>query len=199
MLLPMMAKGAAGIEALQKKARRLGLTMSSEDAKAAEDFTDALDALWKVVKMGVFHVGAALAPVLQEITETITGVAVKVSAWIQANREVIVTVMKVAAAVIAGGVALAALGTIISSLGSALGGLIAVVTSVGAVFKILAGVIAFLLSPIGAVITAVAALGAYLVYATGAGSKALTWLGERFNVLKEDALTATPQARAARR
>jgi len=190
MLLPMMAKGAAGIEALQKEARRLGLTMSSEDAKAAEDFTDALDALWKVVKMGVFHVGAALAPVLKQLAETITGVAVKVGAWIQANREVIVTVMKVAAAVVAGGVALAALGTIISGLGSALGGLIAVVTGVGTVFKILAGVIAFLLSPIGAVITAVAALGAYLVYATGAGGKALAWLGERFSVLKEDALTA---------
>jgi len=84
----------------------------------------------------------------------------------------------VAAAVVAGGVALAALGTIISGLGSALGGLIAVVTGVGAVFKILAGVVAFLLSPIGAVITA------------SAGGKALAWLGERFNVLKEDALTA---------
>jgi len=96
----------------------------------------------------------------------------------------------VAAAVVAGGVALAALGTIISGLGSALGGLIAVVTGVGAVFKILAGVVAFLLSPIGAVITALPALGAYLVYATSAGGKALAWLGERFNVLKEDALTA---------
>jgi len=189
-LLPMFARGAAGIEALQKEARRLGLTMSSEDAKAAEDFTDALDALWKVVKMGVFRVGAALAPVLKQLAETITSVAVKVGAWIQANREVIVTVMKVAAAVVAGGIALAALGTVISGLGSALGGLIAVVTGVGAVFKLLAGVIALLLSPIGAVITAVAALGAYLVYATGMGGKALAWLGERFNVLKEDALTA---------
>jgi len=189
-LLPMFAKGAAGIEALQKEARRLGLTMSSEDAKAAEDFADALDALWKVVKMGVFRVGAALAPVLKQLAETITGVAVKIGAWIQANREVIVTAMKVAAAVVAGGIALAALGTVISGLGSALGGLISVVTGVGTVFKLLAGVIAFLISPIGLVITAVATLGAYLVYATGVGGKALTWLGERFNVLKEDALTA---------
>jgi len=189
-LLPMFAKGAKGIEALQKEARRLGLTMSSEDAKAAEDFTDALDALWKVVKMGVFRVGAALAPVLKQLAETITGVATKISAWVQANREIIVTVMKVAAAVLAGGIALAALGTIISGLGSALGGLIAVVTTVGTVFKLLAGVIAFLLSPIGLVITAVTALGAYLVVATGAGGKALTWLGKKFNVLKDDALTA---------
>jgi hypothetical protein len=189
-LLPMFAAGAKGIEELQEEARRLGLTMSGEDAKAAEDFTDALDSLWKVVKMGVFHVGAALAPVLQEITGTITGVAVKVSEWIQQNRDLIVTVLKVAAAVFAGGIALAMLGTVISGLGSALGVLITVVTGVGVVFKLLGAVIAFLVSPIGLVIAAVAALGAYLVYATGAGGKALTWLGEKFGVLKDDALTA---------
>ena len=189
-LLPMMAQGAKGIEALQAEARRLGLTMSAEDAKAAEDFTDALDKLWKVVKMGVFRVGAALAPILQELAETITNVAVKLGDWVQRNREIIVTVLKVAAAVFAGGIALVALGTIISGLGSALGALITVVTGVGTVFKLLAGVIAFLLSPIGLVISAVAALGAYLVYATGAGGKALTWLGEKFGVLKDDALTA---------
>jgi len=189
-LLPMFAQGAKGIETLQKEARRLGLTMSSEDAKAAEDFTDALDSLWKVVKMGVFRVGAALAPVLQDIAETITGVATKVGEWIQANREIIITVMKVAAAVVAGGIALAALGTVISGLGSTLGVLITVVTGVGVVFKLLGAVIAFLVSPIGLVIAAVAALGAYLVYATGAGGKALTWLGEKFGVLKDDALEA---------
>jgi len=189
-LLPMFARGAKGIEELQEEARRLGLTMSAEDAKAAEDFTDALDKLWKVVKMGVFRVGAALAPVLQRLTDTITGVATKISVWIDQNRQLIVTVMQVAAAILAGGLALAALGTVISGLGSALGVLITVVTGVATVFKLLAGVIAFLLSPIGLVIAAVAALGAYLVYATGMGGKALTWLGEKFNVLKEDALTA---------
>jgi hypothetical protein len=189
-LLPMFARGAKGIEELQEEARRLGLTMSAEDAKAAEDFTDALDKLWKVVKMGVFRVGAALAPVLQQLTDTITGVATKISAWIDQNRQLIVTVMQVAAAILAGGLALAALGTVISGLGSALGVLVTVVTGVATVFKLLAGVIAFLLSPIGLVIAAVAALGAYLVYATGMGGKALTWLGEKFNVLKEDALTA---------
>jgi len=189
-LLPMFARGAKGIEELQEEARRLGLTMSAEDAKAAEDFTDALDKLWKVVKMGVFRVGAALAPVLQQLTDTITGVATKISAWIDQNRQLIVTVMQVAAAILAGGLALSALGTVISGLGSAFGVLITVVTGVATVFKLLAGVIAFLLSPIGLVIAAVAALGAYLVYATGMGGKALTWLGEKFNVLKEDALTA---------
>ena len=44
-LLPLMNDGAAGIEALQEKARRLGLTISTEDAQAAEEFGDTLDVL----------------------------------------------------------------------------------------------------------------------------------------------------------
>ncbi len=189
-LLPMFAAGAEGIEQLQAEARRLGLTMSGEDAQAAEEFTDALDALWKVVKMGVFNVGAALAPVLQQVAETITDVAIRVSEWIKANRQVIVTVLQVAAAVVAGGIALAALGTVISGLGSTIGVLITTITTVGGTFKLLAGVIAFLVSPIGMVITALGALAAYLVHASGAGGKALDWLGDRFGSLKDDALSA---------
>jgi hypothetical protein len=189
-LLPMFADGARGIEALQEEARRLGLTMSGEDAKAAEEFTDALDRLWKVVKMGVFHVGAALAPVLEQVTDTLTGLGTAISAWVQQNRQLIVTVLKVAVGVLAAGAALAILGTLISGLGSLLGGFITVVTTVAAVLKVLGAVIAFLVSPIGLVIAAVGALAGYLIYATGAGGKALAWLGGRFGVLKDDALTA---------
>ncbi|MBI1374813.1 MAG: hypothetical protein GC159_18995 [Phycisphaera sp.] len=189
-LLPMFASGAKGIEVLQAQARRLGLTMSGEDAQAAEDFTDAMDRLWKTIRIGMFNIGAALAPLLQKIANTITKVVVSAGTWIKANRQVIVTVAKVAAIVIAVGAALVVLGVLISGLGSAIGVLITVITAVGAVFNILAGVIAFLLSPIGAVIAAVVALGAYLVYATGIGGKALTWLGDRFGELKDTAMAA---------
>lgn len=58
-LLPLFAQGSAGIGALRAEARRLGLTMSGEDAKAAEDLEDALDRLWAVVKMGAFIPHAA--------------------------------------------------------------------------------------------------------------------------------------------
>jgi hypothetical protein len=81
-LLPMFAQGAAGIEQLQAKARELGLTMSTEDAQAAEVFTDSLDKLWKAVKMGVFRVGAALAPTLTRLADILTRVVVQVGAWI---------------------------------------------------------------------------------------------------------------------
>ena len=160
------------------------------DALYAEVFGDTLDRLWKVIRMGAFNIGAALVPTLQMVAEKIMRVAMVVSAWIKQNQQIIVTVLKVAAVVVAVGIALTVLGTIISSLGTMLGVLITVVTTVVAVLKVLAAVIAFLISPIGLVIAAVAALGAYLVYATDIGAKALAWLGDRFNVLKEDALSA---------
>jgi TP901 family phage tail tape measure protein len=105
-LLPMLEQGAAGIEALQAEARALGLTMSSEDAKAAEDFTDALGRLWKVVKMTTFQVGAALAPALKQLSGWVTKVVVTFNDWLKNNRQVVVMVAKVAAAVVAGGIAL---------------------------------------------------------------------------------------------
>ncbi|MCC5829763.1 MAG: phage tail tape measure protein [Phycisphaeraceae bacterium] len=189
-LLPLFASGARGIEILQAEARRLGLTMRTEDAQAAEVFTDALDRLWKVIRMGVFHIGAALAPTLKRVAEWLTRAAMAVSDWIRQNQRMIVIALKVAATVVAVGAALVALGTIIAGLGAAIGALITVITTVVAVFKALAGVIAALVSPIGLVITAVAALAGYLVYATGVGAKALGWLGDRFHALKDDAHSA---------
>jgi len=175
-LLPMMANGAKGIEDLRVKARALGQTMSAADVKAAEDFTDTLDNLWKSVKMGVFHVGASLAPALQRMSETLTDIAVKASAWIKANRDVVVSVAKVAAMVVAGGIALAALGTAVSLAGTVLGGL--------------ATVLGVVMSPLGLVIGAVVALGTVLASTTNLGGKAVGWLGKAFSWFKGAVITA---------
>lgn len=189
-LLPMMKDGAAGIEALQQEARALGLTISAEDAAAAEEFTDAMGRLWKVVKMTTFQVGAALAPALQKLHGWVTKVVVTFNDWLKQNRQVVVMVAKIAAAVVAGGIALMAFGTSLSLLGIAFGKLAALITLIGTGLKALGAVIAFLVQPIVLVIGALAALGAYLLYVTGAGAKALGWLGERFRQLKNDASDA---------
>jgi len=175
-LLPMFAQGSKGIEALQQQARALGLTMSAQDAKAAEEFTDAMDSLWKAVKMGVFQVGAALAPALKQLAGILTSIAVKAKSWMEANRAVVVSIAKVAAMVVAGGIALAALGTAISLAGTVLGGL--------------ATVLSFVLSPLGLVIAAVVALGAVLASTTDLGGKAVEWLGKAFGWFKNAAVTA---------
>lgn len=207
-LLPLMVDGAKGIEALQAQARALGLTMSTEDAKAAEALNDAFDTLWKVIKQGVFTIGSALAPSLQALSEWITRAVATTTRWIKQNKDLVLTIFKVAAAVVAGGLALVGLGVTISALGTALGTLAGVITGVVVVVKVMIGVLAAMISPVGLVIAAVAALGAYLIYVSGAGGQALTWLGNRFAELSafasdsfrgiSDALVAGDIALAAR-
>ena len=189
-LLPLMADGARGIELLQAEARSLGLTMATKDAEAAEIFGDTLDRLWNVVRMGAFNIGATLAPTLQDLTVKLMRAAMAASDWIKRNRGFIVSALKVAAVVVAVGIGLTVLGSVISGIGTAFGVLATVAATVMAVLKTLATVIVFLTSPVGFVIAGVAALGAVLLHVTGAGSKALAWLGERFTALKDDALAS---------
>jgi len=189
-LLPLMSGGAAGIDDLQKQARKLGLTISTEDATAAEQFGDTLDVLWKVVKRGIFAVGAALEPVLSDLAQTIIRNLVTVANWIKQNKELIVTVFKIAAAVLSGGAALVALGAAISGLGTIFGAVSAVITGVGTAIGIVGTILAAILSPIGLVITGIVALGGYLLHTTGVGAQALDWLATRFEALKNEALAA---------
>jgi hypothetical protein len=182
-LLPLFADGAQGIEALQQKARDLGLTISNEDAAAAEEFGDTLDTLWKVIKRAAFVVGSALAPALKDLAEWLTRAAKYVIDWINQNRELIVTVFKVAAAVAAAGIALIGIGAAVSFIGSAIGGAVALISGIGTVLGVL-------LNPITLVIAALGGLVAYLLYTSEAGAKALDWLGERFGGLRDTALAA---------
>ena len=59
--------------------------ISTEDAKAAEFFTDRLSDLWKVVKSGVFAVGATLAPLLQDLAISATRIAKVIADWVRAE------------------------------------------------------------------------------------------------------------------
>jgi len=96
--------------------------------------------------------------------------------WVQLNRQIIVTVFKVAAAVGAAGAGLIALGATISAMGVGLGGVATVVSAIGTA-------IAALISPAGLALTAVTALGVAIVKYTKFGGDAVTWLGDRFRAL----------------
>jgi hypothetical protein len=71
-----------------------------------------------------------------------------------------------------------------------LGKIASTIVFIGTVFKTLGAAIMFLTQPIVLAIAAFAALAAYIVYASGAGAKALDWLGTRFGQLKQDAISA---------
>jgi hypothetical protein len=189
-LLPLMKDGAKGIEALQDQARALGLTLSTQAARDAERFGDTLDVMWKVIKRAAFAVGAALAPTLTRLAETITRVVVQAVQWIDRNRNLIVSVTKLAVAGVATGVALVGIGYAIQGLAAAFGGVAAVITGAGAAIGFLGTALAALLSPVGLVIAGAVALGVYIAHSTGVASQALAWLSEQFRGLKDRALVA---------
>ena len=75
------------------------------------------------------------------------------------------------------------LGGTISILAFAAGGLATALSAIGSL-------LAAIVSPVGLVIAALVGLGAYLITTTGAGAEALSWLGEKFQTLKNTALAA---------
>lgn len=175
-LIPLMDEGAAGIEALQDQARALGLTISTETAADAELLNDTLDILQRSIRQVVFQIGAALSGTVVEAATAVTKFVTRAIKWVQLNRQIIVTVFKVAAAVGAAGAGLVALGATIGAMGVGLGGVATVVGAIGTA-------IAALISPVGLALTAVTALGVAIVKYTKFGGDAVTWLGDRFRAL----------------
>lgn len=189
-LLPLLTTGANGIQELRDEANRLGLTMRTEDAQAAEAFGDALSTLWKSLKQVAFMVGGALAPTLQQIAEWITRVAANLAGWIDENREVITVIAAVIAGVVGIGAALMILGPIISAVGSAIGLVTFAISAATTAVGLLGAAIGFLLSPIGLVVAAVGGIAAAVLFATDEGSMALDSLGQGFDQLLGAAGTA---------
>jgi hypothetical protein len=184
-LLPLMTQGAAGVKALRQEARDLGLQVSGADAAAATLYGDTLANLWSVVKDVAFEIGAALAPALTALIQTMTPIVVGVAEWISQNRELVVWIAGVAAAVGAAGAALVSFGVASLALSAAIGGLI----SLGGV---LAAVFAAIVSPVGLVIAAIVALGAVIATQTEFGVAMVLWLGEQFSALFETVSRTIP-------
>ncbi|MEK7752141.1 MAG: phage tail tape measure protein, partial [Acidobacteriota bacterium] len=173
-LLPMMEE----MGALRAEARRLGFVMSTEDARSAAILNDAMDRLWTAFRRIVAAVGGALAPMLSGLSDRIVELAGKARAWLEQNKGLIVSILKIGTVTIGAGVAL-----------TALGGIVSVVGTLFATFATIAtAALSFLLSPIGLVIAAVAGLAATIAWATGAAGEALQWLGGRFQALQNFAL-----------
>lgn len=185
-LLPMIQDLAA----LEARARALGIEMSGEDANAADALGDAWGELWETAKMGVFQIGAALAPTLQELVGTITEMAGGVVRWVRDNRELVVSIAKIAAGVALAGAALFAIGSLIAGVGMAFGALVSVIGAIGTALGVIGSVLAFLVSPVGLLIAALALLGYWFFTATAIGQQALAFLSNAFNTLMNDALTA---------
>lgn len=170
-LLPLFNSTGKGIAALRAEASELGRTMSTEDAKSAAEFTDAMNRMKSVMTGIKNQIGAAVAPVFTDLANTVARSAIGIGKFIGENRKIILVAAGAAAAVGGVGVALVSLGGALSVASLAVGGI--------------AAGFAFLVSPIGIAIAATGALGFALVKYTSLGSDALKWLQDRFGALVE--------------
>ena len=107
-LLPLIAE----VKALSQEARDLGIVMTTKQAKAADVLGDRLDTLWKVVKMGVFEIGGALAPALSLTTRLLVNGINVVRKFIKENEQLVVIAAAVTLGITALGIALTAVGLV---------------------------------------------------------------------------------------
>jgi TP901 family phage tail tape measure protein len=188
-ILPLLAKGGDELrESLEGVA-----AWSEEDAKAATAMQEAWNTLTGALKQATVRIGAALAPALTSLAETITKVVDPLITWIDENRELTVTVAAVAAGVVVAGTAFAALGLAISGVGAALG--------------VVSTILGILLSPVGLLVAGVIALVAAFVDLRGIGEKIASLFGTRFSKMADtvkrvlggivDAIKAGDMKRAA--
>jgi hypothetical protein len=190
-LIPLMADGAKGIEELEQRARDLGLTWTTVDAKAAEEFGDRLDDLWQVLKRSAATIGSALVPALRAATVWVTDNVVKLKAWIDGHREVVALAIRVAGGVAAAGVGFLVLGRALSTIGSLVGGVSAALGVMASGVSLAGTVLSTVLfSGLGLAIAGLAGLAAYLAYTSEVGQRALGALGGFFGDLRDIATTA---------
>ena len=106
-LLPLLKMGGAGIEELMKKAEELGITITTEAATAAADFTDRMTELKGSFASVGRMIGDTLIPAITPLIEKATEIVVKIVNWTKENAELTEKIFKWAAGL---GVALMFLG-----------------------------------------------------------------------------------------
>jgi hypothetical protein len=164
------------MDALTSQARAMGLVMSTEDAKAADKLGDSIDLVGSMVGRLSEVIGAALAPLLTDVAEDMANVVKAGVEWVQQNRDLVVTALKVGAVITGVGTAIVGIGAAFIAAGAAINGVTTVLGAVSAGFGLL-------LNPIVLVGAALVGLTLYFQQSADIGGKALAFLGEQFGSL----------------
>lgn len=115
-LLPMLADGTAGLDALRERAHTLGLTMNTETANAAVKLGDNLaDLKQQVFAIGV-NIGAAVAGPLTDFAQVVQVVIGRVIEFIKENPRLVRGIGAITLAIGAASAASLTFGTILAVL-----------------------------------------------------------------------------------
>jgi len=104
-LLPMLLEGKEGLLGMMGEAKDLTL-WSTANAKAAAALTDAWTRLVETAKRVTVEIGAALAPMMKDLADTVRDILAPMVGFVRQNQELAVGLTKTVATVTAAGAAL---------------------------------------------------------------------------------------------
>ena len=175
-LLPMIADGAAGLEAMRNEAKAMGLVLDRDAADSAAVLNDAIGDFWYTLKAVTVQLGAAVAGPVSTFLQVVSRIIAEVSKWIAENQTLIQIVAAVGVGLLAAGGAILGVAGAATALSFILAGIGTAITAIGAVMGAL-------LSPVGLVLAAVAGVGAALLIWTDIFDPVINYLTEGFNWL----------------
>ena len=193
-LLPVLAQGAEGLARMREYARDLGLTVSTDAAQAADALDDAIGELTATVRILVFEVGAALAPIFLEVVNVLRGVASATIEWVRNNRDAVITALAVGAALVGIGAVLAGIGGGLIVFGAVISGTATLLGFLSAAWAVVSATATAawtaMTGPVGLAVAGVLAIGTALLYVTGILGQVADYFGQVFAALAND-LSAT--------
>ncbi|HSV28101.1 MAG TPA: phage tail tape measure protein, partial [Candidatus Omnitrophota bacterium] len=134
--------------------------------------------------------GEALVDDIRKAVGGLTGFARQVANLVAANRDVVVSFARWAAAFGLIGVGLVTVGLALHTAAAGIGGVLIPAQLLAGLLATMAGLFAALLSPVGLVAVAVAGVGGALTDLSRLGGTVLTWLTQRFKDLSTAAVQA---------
>ena len=185
-LLPMIQE----FDALDKKARELGIGISTEDAAAADALGDSFSDVFAVTKSLTFAVGGALAKSFTDFNNYIVQGVKFVRDWVQQNQGVVVIGATIGTALLAAGTAILGIGSALYVASIAVGGIASafgVLTAALAATKVMAlAMWGALFTPLGAIAAVVALVAANWLVFSGNGAAAIQFLKDAIGTLASD-------------
>lgn len=130
-LLPLLQQESEAISRLMQSAHALGISLSTEEVRAANEFGDSLSTIWQQVKKLIFVIGSQLAASLQVYIADIQRALAASIRWIQTHKGLVVLIAKIAVCVFAAGAALVGLGLTLTVVGKAFGAIATAVVLMG--------------------------------------------------------------------
>ena len=170
-LIPLLNGGEAAIQSFIAEANKTGIVISGEDAAKAEVLADSLNRASKALRGLKLKVGASLANQFTLIIDKLTEYIVKGQEFIDKNRGLVSSVLKLGAGIAGIGVILTGLGLSAIVAGSAIGSLTSIVSALGVALTLTGSIgaasFAALISPLGIITLALTNI---LLYTTNLGN-----------------------------